>query len=177
MIFEQVDPSFKVEWMHKDGDLFMKLMADAAYPARILETRKTATGLRLVDKWAVVLSDTQDNHISAAGGIMNALKSVDAYLKQKNLEMDVEKVERRTLEEVLEYVSGSKTRLARTMLENIVVPLEKEDVDITMLRDAVELISGRVETEASGNVTIETVYKIGQSGVTFISRSVNAVEP
>ncbi|KAG2261705.1 hypothetical protein Bca52824_068784 [Brassica carinata] len=60
------------------------------------------------------------------------------------------------------------------MLENIVVPLENEDVDITMLRDAVELISGRVETEASGNVTIETIYKIGQSGVTFISRAMQS---
>ncbi|RID60326.1 hypothetical protein BRARA_F03490 [Brassica rapa] len=86
------------------------------YPARILETKKTATGLRL-----------------PAGGIVNAIKSVDAHLKQKNLEMDV-KVETRTLEEVkevLEYVSGSKTRLTRIMLDNMV---------------------------ASGNVTIETVH-------------------
>ncbi|CDY17679.1 BnaA06g34980D [Brassica napus] len=82
------------------------------YPARILETKKTATGLRLPK----VL-------IGAAGGIVNAIKSVDAHLKQKNLEMDV-KVETRTLEEVkevLEYVSGSKTRLTRIMLDNMVV--------------------------------------------------------
>ncbi|CAH8386966.1 unnamed protein product [Eruca vesicaria subsp. sativa] len=220
MIFEQVDPSLKVEWMRKDGDYvhkglkfgkvsgnahkivvaervvlnFMqrmsgiatltKLMADAAYPARILETRKTAPGLRLVDKWAVLIGGgknhrmglfdmvmIKDNHISAAGGIINAIRSVDEYLKIKNLEMDVE-VETRTLEEVkevLEYVSGSKTRVSRIMLDNMVVPLENGDVDVTMLKDAVELINGRVETEASGNVTIETVHKIGQSGVTFIS--------
>ncbi|KAJ0242742.1 Nicotinate-nucleotide pyrophosphorylase [Hirschfeldia incana] len=220
MIFEQVDPSLKVEWMRKDGDYvhkglkfgkvsgnahkivvaervvlnFMqrmsgiatltKLMADAAYPARILETRKTAPGLRLVDKWAVLIGGgknhrmglfdmvmIKDNHISAAGGIIKAIRSVDEYLKQKNLELDVE-VETRTLEEVkevLEYVSGSKTRVTRIMLDNMVVPLENGDVDVTMLKDAVELINGRVETEASGNVTIETVHKIGQSGVTFIS--------
>ncbi|CAN7044069.1 hypothetical protein BRARA_B03039 [Brassica rapa] len=220
MIFEQVDPSLKVEWMRKDGDYvhkglkfgkvtgnahkivvaervvlnFMqrmsgiatltKLMADAAYPARILETRKTAPGLRLVDKWAVLIGGgknhrmglfdmvmIKDNHISAAGGIINAIRSVDEYLTLKNLEMDVE-VETRTLEEVrevLEYVSGSKTRVSRIMLDNMVVPLENGDVDVTMLKDAVELINGRVETEASGNVTIETVHKIGQSGVTFIS--------
>ncbi|XP_010502110.1 PREDICTED: nicotinate-nucleotide pyrophosphorylase [carboxylating], chloroplastic [Camelina sativa] len=220
MIFEQVDPSLKVEWMRKDGDYvhkglkfgkvsgnahkivvaervvlnFMqrmsgiatltKLMADAACPARILETRKTAPGLRLVDKWAVLIGGgrnhrmglfdmvmIKDNHISAAGGIVNAIKSVDEYLKQKNLEMDVE-VETRTLEEVKEvlgYVCGSKTRLTRIMLDNMVVPLDNGDIDVTMLKDAVELINGRFETEASGNVTLETVHKIGQSGVTFIS--------
>ncbi|CAD5317833.1 unnamed protein product [Arabidopsis thaliana] len=160
------------------------LMADAASPACILETRKTAPGLRLVDKWAVLIGGgrnhrmglfdmvmIKDNHISAAGGIVNAVKSVDEYLKQKNLEMDVE-VETRTLEEVkevLEYASGSETRLTRIMLDNMVVPLENGDVDVTMLKDAVELINGRFETEASGNVTLETVHKIGQSGVTFIS--------
>ncbi|CAN8266960.1 unnamed protein product [Cochlearia groenlandica] len=161
-----------------------KLMADAAYPARILETRKTAPGLRLVDKWAVLIGGgknhrmglfdmvmIKDNHISAAGGIVNAIKSVDEYLNQNNLEMDME-VETRTLEEVkqvLEYVSVSTTRLTRIMLDNMVVPLEEGDVDVTMLKDAVELINGRFETEASGNVTLETVHKIGQSGVTFIS--------
>lgn len=139
-----------------------KLMADAASPACILETRKTAPGLRLVDKWAVLIGGgrnhrmglfdmvmIKDNHISAAGGIVNAVKSVDEYLKQKNLEMDVE-VETRTLEEVkevLEYASGSETRLTRIMLDNMVVPLENGDVDVTMLKDAVELINGRFETE------------------------------
>lgn len=120
----------------------------------------------------------KDNHISAAGGIVNAIKSVDEYLNQKNLEMDVEvskskalksfcgckldvkqvlitiylylKVETRTLEEVkevLEYVSGSETRLTRIMLDNMVVPLENGDIDVTMLTDAVELINGKFETE------------------------------
>lgn len=59
-------------------------------------------------------------------------------------------METRTLEEVrevLEYVSGSKTRVSRIMLDNMVVPLENGDVDVTMLKDAVELINGRVETE------------------------------
>ncbi|KAG2283280.1 hypothetical protein Bca52824_054500 [Brassica carinata] len=211
MIFEQVDPILKVwiclvkvwesnrnahkivvaervvlNFMQRMSCIatLTKLMADAAYPARILETRKTAPGLRLVDKWAVLIGGgknhrmglfdmvmIKDNHISAAGGIINAIKSVDEYLTLKNLDMDVE-VETRTLEEVrevLEYVSGSKTRVSRIMLDNMVVPLENGDVDVTMLEDAVELISGRVETEASGNVTIETVHKIGQSGVTFIS--------
>ncbi|KAK6157607.1 hypothetical protein DH2020_011855 [Rehmannia glutinosa] len=164
MVFNEVDPSLKVEWYRKDGDTvhkglqfgkvhgrahsivvaervvlnFMqrmsgiatltKAMADAAHPAYILETRKTAPGLRLV--------------------------------------------ETRTLEEVnqvLHYASTTKTSLSRIMLDNMVVPLSNGDVDISMLKEAVDLIAGRFETEASGNVTLETVYKIGQSGVTYIS--------
>ncbi|KAL0424655.1 UNVERIFIED_CONTAM: Nicotinate-nucleotide pyrophosphorylase [carboxylating], chloroplastic [Sesamum radiatum] len=210
MVFNEVDPSLKVEWYINDGDSvhkglqfgkvhgrahsivvaervvlnFMqrmsgiatltKAMADAARPACILETRKTAP----------------------AGGTANALKAVDDYLEQNNLQM----VETRTLEEVnqvLQYASTRKTALTRIMLDNMVVPLSNGDVDISMLKEAVGLIDGRFETEftqlaapsdlltlfsaaknhcessifhASGNVTLDTVNKIGQSGVTYISR-------
>ncbi|RZC79230.1 hypothetical protein C5167_003454 [Papaver somniferum] len=220
MIFNEVDPSLKVEWYQKDGDYirkglkfgkvygcahnivvaervvlnFMqrmsgiatltKAMADAAHPTCILETRKTAPGLRLVDKWAVVIGGGQnhrmglfdmvmikDNHISVSGGVAKALKCVDQYLEQRNLQMGVE-VETRTLEEVkevLDYSSQTKTLLTRIMLDNMVVPLSDGDVDVSMLKEAVELINGRFETEASGNVTLDTVQKIGQSGVTYIS--------
>ncbi|KAL0396724.1 UNVERIFIED_CONTAM: Nicotinate-nucleotide pyrophosphorylase [carboxylating], chloroplastic [Sesamum calycinum] len=220
MVFNEVDPSLKVEWYINDGDSvhkglqfgkvhgrahsivvaervvlnFMqrmsgiatltKAMADAARPACILETRKTAPGLRLVDKWAVLIGGGQnhrmglfdmvmikDNHISTAGGTANALKAVDDYLEQNNLQMGVE-VETRTLEEVnqvLQYASTRKTALTRIMLDNMVVPLSNGDVDISMLKEAVGLIDGRFETEASGNVTLDTVNKIGQSGVTYIS--------
>ncbi|XP_057992470.1 nicotinate-nucleotide pyrophosphorylase [carboxylating], chloroplastic isoform X3 [Hevea brasiliensis] len=161
-----------------------KAMADAASPAFILETRKTAPGLRLIDKWAVLIGGgrnhrmglfdmvmIKDNHISIAGGIINAIKSVDQYLEQKNLQMEVE-VETRTLEEVnevLHYTSHTQTSLTRIMLDNMVIPLPNGDVDVSMLKNAVELINGRFETEASGNVTLETVSKIGQTGVTYIS--------
>ncbi|QCD89649.1 nicotinate-nucleotide pyrophosphorylase [carboxylating], chloroplastic isoform X2 [Vigna unguiculata] len=161
-----------------------KEMANAAYPAYMLETRKTAPALRLVDKWAVLIGGgrnhrmglfdmvmIKDNHISAAGGVTGALKAVDLYLKQNSLQMEVE-VETRTLEEVeevLHYSSQAKTSLTRIMLDNMVVPLPNGDVDISMLKEAVQLINGRYETEASGNVTLDTVHKIGQSGVTYIS--------
>ncbi|KAL8267590.1 hypothetical protein R6Q59_004934 [Mikania micrantha] len=161
-----------------------KAMADAAHPACILETRKTAPALRLVDKWAVLIGGGQnhrmglfdmvmikDNHISIAGGVSNALKSVDLYLKKNNLQMGVE-VETRTFEElheVLNYASQNKTLLSRIMLDNMVVPQPDGDIDVSMLKQAVELINGKFETEASGNVTMETVHKIGQTGVTYIS--------
>ncbi|XP_019432220.1 PREDICTED: nicotinate-nucleotide pyrophosphorylase [carboxylating], chloroplastic isoform X2 [Lupinus angustifolius] len=161
-----------------------KAMADAAHPAYILETRKTAPGLRLLDKWAVLIGGgrnhrmglfdmvmIKDNHISTAGGVTNAIRAVDLYLEQKNLQMEVE-VETRTLEEVkevLHHASQTKTSLTRIMLDNMVLPLPNGDVDTSMLIEAVQLVNGRFETEASGNVTLDTVHKIGQSGVTYIS--------
>ncbi|KAE8719282.1 Nicotinate-nucleotide pyrophosphorylase [Hibiscus syriacus] len=235
MVFQDVDPSLKVEWSRKDGDYvhkglqfgkvynlkrrmsgiatLTKAMADAAHPAYILETRKTAPGLCLVGKWAVLIGGgknhrlglfdmvlIKDNHISIAGGISNAVRSVDQYIERENLQMEVEflhcgnhdryvynvyfKVETRTLEEVkevLQYASQSKTSLTRIMLDNMVIPLPNGDVDVSMLKEAVELINGKFETEgrvavccamvhsASGNVTLETIHKIGQTGVTYIS--------
>jgi len=160
-------------------------MSDAARPACILETRKTAPGLRLVDKWAVLIGGgknhrlglfdmvmIKDNHISVAGGIANAMRSVDQFLEREKLTIPVE-VETRTIEEVkdvLKYAAENKTSLTRIMLDNMVVPLPNGDVDVSMLKDAVQLINGRFETEASGNVTIDTVKKIGEAGVTYISR-------
>ena len=80
-----------------------KLMADAASPACILETRKTAPGLRLVDKWAVLIGGgrnhrmglfdmvlIKDNHITAAGGITNAVERVLDNLKKRNLQLKIE---------------------------------------------------------------------------------------
>ncbi|XP_062198565.1 nicotinate-nucleotide pyrophosphorylase [carboxylating], chloroplastic isoform X2 [Phragmites australis] len=220
MIFNQVDPSLKVQWFESDGNFvhkgfqfgkvhgcarsiivaervvlnFMqrmsgiatltKAMSDAARPACILETRKTAPGLRLVDKWAVLIGGgknhrlglfdmvmIKDNHISVAGGIANAMRSVDQFLEKEKLALPVE-VETRTIEEVkdvLKYAAENKTSLTRIMLDNMVVPLPNGDVDVSMLKDAVQLINGKFETEASGNVTIDTVKKIGETGVTYIS--------
>jgi len=161
-----------------------KAMADAARPARVLETRKTAPALRLVDKWAVLIGGGEnhrmglfdmvmlkDNHISVAGGIANAIESVEQYLEESNLQMAVE-VETRTLEEVkevLSYRGRGRSVVTRIMLDNMIVPLPNGDVDVSMLKEAVQLINGRFETEASGNVTLNTIGKIGAPGVTFIS--------
>uniref|UniRef100_A0A804UE69 Quinolinate phosphoribosyl transferase C-terminal domain-containing protein n=1 Tax=Zea mays TaxID=4577 RepID=A0A804UE69_MAIZE len=181
-------------------------ISDAARPACILETRKTAPGLRRIDKWAVLIGGgknhrlglfdmamIKDNHISVAGGIANAMRSVDQFLQKEKLNscrgryfftdahVDKDKpmclgidisVETRTIEEMedlLKYAAENKTSLTRIMLDNMVVPLANGDVDVSMLKDAVQLINDRFETEASGNVTVDTVKKIGESGVTYIS--------
>ncbi|XVF85344.1 hypothetical protein PTKIN_Ptkin17bG0110100 [Pterospermum kingtungense] len=192
MVFEEVDPSLKVEWSRKDGDYvrkglqfgkvygrahsivvaerialnFMQRMSGIATLTKVLIGGGRNHRLGLFDMVLI-----KDNHISTAGGIRNALRSVDQYLERENLQMEVE-VETRTHEEVkelLQYASQSKTSLTRIMLDNMVVPLPSGDVDVSMLKEAVELINGKFETEASGNVTLETVHKIGQTGVTYIS--------
>ena len=155
-----------------------KAMADAAAPALMLETRKTVPGLRLPDKWAVLIGGgknhrmglfdmimIKDNHIAASGGIEAAVKNAQAYLAENGNPAKIE-VETRTMAEVeqvvklLEDPSVETGAVTRVMLDN----MSKED-----MRAAVKLIDGRVETEASGNVTLETVHDIGQTGVTFIS--------
>ncbi|KAM0983464.1 hypothetical protein ACFX13_011178 [Malus domestica] len=141
--------------LFSDGREQTWAMADLASPACNLETRKTAPGLRLVDcgqDWWRSESQNnglfdmvmiKDNHITIAGGITNAVKSVDL-----NLQMEVE-VETRTIEEiekVLEYASQTKTSLTQMMLDNMVV-LPNGDVDVFMLEQAVKLIERRFETE------------------------------
>lgn len=161
-----------------------KAMAEAAKPARILETRKTVPGLRLIDKWAVLIGGgenhrlglfdmvlVKDNHIAVAGSVANAIAAVAQYLKDNNLDIGVE-IETRTLEEVKEVLTHKGEGIgsvSRIMLDNMVVPLRDGSVDVSMLKQAIELVDGQLETEASGNVTLETVSKIGATGVTFIS--------
>ncbi|KAH7372445.1 hypothetical protein KP509_17G004700 [Ceratopteris richardii] len=161
-----------------------KAMAEAAKPARMLETRKTVPGLRVIDKWAVLIGGgenhrlglfdmvlVKDNHIAVAGGVANAIRAVTEYLRKHNLDVGVE-IETRTLEEVEEVLANKGEgigRVTRIMLDNMVVPLSNGDVDVSMLKQAVELVDGQLETEASGNVTLETIGKIGATGVTFIS--------
>ncbi|XP_024539844.1 nicotinate-nucleotide pyrophosphorylase [carboxylating], chloroplastic isoform X2 [Selaginella moellendorffii] len=159
-----------------------KKMADAAKPARILETRKTAPGLRLIDKWAVLIGGgenhrmglydmvmVKDNHIAVAGGIENAIFAVTKYLEEKGLDIGVE-VETRTLDEVRRVLAIlDKGKVTRIMLDNMVSTQANGDIDVGLLREAVEIVGGRVQTEASGNVTLSTVGKIGSTGVTYIS--------
>lgn len=133
--------------------------------ARITDTRKTAPGLRLTDKMAVRagggvnhrfgLHDMvliKDNHIAAAGGIAAAVA------KCRGLEGIAIEVETKNLEEVAETLRCGG--VARIMLDNF---------SLDAMRDAVRMIGGRTEVEASGNVTLATVRAIAETGVDFIS--------
>lgn len=133
--------------------------------ARILDTRKTVPGLRLLDKYAVVLGGGEnhrmglfdlalikDNHIAAAGGIGRAVQQVRA--ENPNIQIEVETS---TLDQVREAISEDADII---MLDNMSIELMKE---------AITLIDGQAVTEASGNITLETIRKIAETGVDSIS--------
>ena len=158
-----------------------RAMAEAARPATILDTRKTAPGLRQLDKWAVRLGGganhrvglydmvlVKDNHLAAAGGVRAALDRVAAYNAGRDLPVEVEA---RTLEEVDAVLAAHAdgVRVDRVLLDNMASRQPDGSVDTSVLRAAVARIDGRLQTEASGNVTLETVGAIGATGVDFIS--------
>jgi nicotinate-nucleotide pyrophosphorylase (carboxylating) len=140
--------------------------AVAGTRARILDTRKTVPGLRLLDKWAVVLGGghnhriglydmamIKDNHIAAAGGIRAAVERVRARWGH---ELPVE-VEVGNLEQLAEALTLDVDQI---MLDNM---------SLEAMAAAVEITAGRVPLEASGNVSLETVAAIAATGVDYIS--------
>jgi nicotinate-nucleotide pyrophosphorylase (carboxylating) len=156
-------------------------MTEAVGPhrARILDTRKTAPGLRLLDKWAVRLGGgtnhriglydrilIKDNHIAAAGGIYAALSAAAAFRKTTRRDVAIE-IEARMLDEVRQVLDAGIGEII--LLDNMVLRTETGDVDTTMLRDAVRLVAGRLVTEASGNATLDTIPAIAATGVDYIS--------
>ena len=132
---------------------------------KLLDTRKTLPGLRLAQKYAVTcggcynhrigLFDAfliKENHISAAGGIAEAVAAARNVAPDKPVEVEVEN--EAELEQAL--AAGAD----RIMLDNFT---------LAALRDAVSLTAGSAELEASGNVTDETLVAIAETGVDFIS--------
>jgi nicotinate-nucleotide pyrophosphorylase (carboxylating) len=133
--------------------------------ARILDTRKTAPNLRPTDKLAVQLGGGQnhriglydmilikDNHIDFAGSITEAVRRARNH--PGNLEIEVEA---RTLADVAECLDLG---IAWIMLDNM---------SLSSIREAVELVGGRAKLEASGNVDLDSVRQIAETGVDFIS--------
>ncbi len=138
--------------------------------ARITDTRKTVPGLRLLDKWAVRLGGgvnhrfglddmvlIKDNHIAAAGGLTAAVTRCRAYLADRRLRLRVE-VETKSLDEVREALHCGG--VDRIMLDNFTPGA---------MREAVAVIGGRVEVEASGGITLQTVREVAETGVDVIS--------
>ena len=139
--------------------------AVAGTKAVILDTRKTAPGLRLVDKLAVKRGGGQnhrtglydmilikDNHIDFAGSLAEAVHRARAAATRLEVE-----VEARTLEDVRAALALGVERI---LLDNM--PPE-------MMAEAVKMTRGRAKLEASGNVSLETIRKIAETGVDFIS--------
>lgn len=138
----------------------------AGTKAVILDTRKTAPGLRHIDKYAVRMGGGQnhraglydmvlikDNHIDGADGIRPAVEGVRSRYGSRYL-VEVE------VKDLSELRTALALPVDRIMLDNM---------DLDTMRQAVEIAAGRVPLEASGNVTLATVRSIAETGVDFIS--------
>ena len=150
--------------------------------AKVLDTRKTTPGIRLLEKWAVKIGGgvnhrfglydmmmIKDNHIDFAGGIAAAIEKANSYQNSKGINIPIE-VEARNLHEVDEILKVGN--IQRIMLDNF---------SYADTRTAVERINGKYETEASGGITEETIKEHALCGVDYISvgaltHSVNSLD-
>lgn len=134
--------------------------------AAILDTRKTIPGLRALQKYAVLCGGgknhrmglydmvmIKDNHIDGVGGISKAVKKVHENIKE---EISIE-VEVRNLKEVQEAIECNVDYI---MLDNM---------SLDEMREAVKLINGKAKVEASGNMTLNRIKDVSETGVDFIS--------
>lgn len=138
----------------------------ANYNTKILDTRKTVPGLRLLDKYAVMMGGgtnhriglydmvlIKDNHIKVAGGITRAVEQIKRNVP-KGIKIEVETT---NTEEVKEALAAGVDII---MLDNM--------TNVTMT-ECVKLINGRAKVEASGNMTLERLKEVAATGVDFIS--------
>ena len=137
---------------------------------KVLDTRKTTPGVRLLEKWAVKIGGgtnhrfglydmmmIKDNHIDFAGGIKQAIERAVSYQESKGLSLKIE-VEARNLKEVEEILAVGN--IHRIMLDNF----SYKDTST-----AVNLINGKYEIESSGGITEETIRGHAECGVDFVS--------
>lgn len=137
---------------------------------RVLDTRKTTPGMRMLEKQAVKIGGgvnhriglfdmilLKDNHVDFAGGIKNAIERCHKYLEEKSLDLKIE-IEVRNFDEIQQVLDCGG--VDRIMLDNFSV----EDT-----KKAVKMIDGKYETESSGGITFDTIRQYAECGVDFIS--------
>jgi nicotinate-nucleotide pyrophosphorylase (carboxylating) len=140
------------------------------YTSRILDTRKTTPGFRLLEKEAVRIGGglnhrfglfdmimLKDNHVDFCGGVGKALDRADAYRRKYKPGMRIE-IEARSLDDVREVLANGKAD--RIMLDNF---------GPRLLADALLLIQKKIETEASGGINLENIRDYAATGVDYIS--------
>ncbi|MDP3470161.1 MAG: carboxylating nicotinate-nucleotide diphosphorylase [Daejeonella sp.] len=146
----------------------VKILKDTG--TKVLDTRKTTPGLRYLEKMAVKIGGgvnhrfglydmilIKDNHVDYAGGISNAIKSAQAYLKANKISIPVE-VEVRNLDELKEVMNFGQ--IDRILLDNF---------NFSLLKEAVGLVNGSYITEASGGITEQNVLEYAKCGVDYVS--------
>ena len=137
---------------------------------KVLDTRKTTPGMRIMEKKAVKIGGgtnhriglfdmilIKDNHIDFAGGIEKAIQRAKEYCKENGKDLKIE-VEVRSLDDIRRVLAVGG--VDRIMFDNFTPELTKE---------AVKLVNGAMETESSGGITIDNLRAYGEAGVDFIS--------
>jgi nicotinate-nucleotide pyrophosphorylase (carboxylating) len=138
--------------------------------AQVTDTRKTTPGFRLCEKWAVYIGGgrnhrfalydmimLKDNHVDLGGGVTKALSMANRFATPSGKKLPIE-IETRTLDEVREVMETGGADII--MLDNM-TPV--------MIREAVALIAGRVQTEASGKITESNIREVAECGVDYVS--------
>ena len=137
---------------------------------KVLDTRKTTPGMRMLEKQAVKIGGgvnhriglfdmilLKDNHVDFAGGIRNAIDKCHKYLDEKSLNLKIE-IEVRNFDELEQVLE--RGGVDRIMLDNFTVADTKK---------AVDMIAGKYETESSGGITFDTIRQYAECGVDFVS--------
>lgn len=148
----------------------VEIVKSVGSPTRILDTRKTLPGLRILEKWAVRMGGgfnhrmglydmfmLKDNHIDTAGGIDSAVTAVNDYRANYGAALALE-VETRNLDEVKQALACEGVQ--RIMLDNF---------SPERIKEALTIIQGKVETEASGGIHLGNLKPYAETGVDFIS--------
>lgn len=138
--------------------------------AKVLDTRKTTPGMRILEKMAVKIGGGEnhriglfdmillkDNHVDFAGGISNAIDSCHEYLEAKSKDLKIE-IEVRSIDELNQVLEHGGVN--RIMLDNF---------SVESTRMAVDLIGGKYEIESSGGITLDTIRSYAECGVDYIS--------
>ena len=150
-------------------NLYVEKISDL--PAQLVDTRKTTPGLRILEKYATALGGAinhrmglddavmiKDNHIVAAGGIGEAISRVRCHIPYP-LTIEIETESLAQVREALKYKADI------IMLDNM--PIEMMNEAVLLIRE----VDSRVKIEASGNVTLETIRAVAETGVDYISTS------
>ena len=148
---------------------YQQALIDAGTKTRVLDTRKTTPGMRMLEKQAVKIGGgmnhriglfdmilLKDNHVDFCGGIHNAVTRAKQYCAAKNKNLKIE-IEVRNFDELRQALAEKPDRI---MFDNFT----PEDT-----RKAVEMVNGQCETESSGGITFDTMIPYAKAGVDFIS--------
>jgi nicotinate-nucleotide pyrophosphorylase (carboxylating) len=142
------------------------------FKTKLLDTRKTTPNFRLLEKEAVRIGGgmnhrfglydmimLKDNHIDYAGGLEPAINKAHEYVQKKKPGLKIE-VETRSIEDVQQVVAIGKGKIFRIMLDNFTPE---------QCAEAVKIIGGAFETEASGGINLETIQSYAGTGVDYVS--------